>query len=202
VRAPSHIGAAEAMRPRRRRRPAGSPARRSTFDGRNGARRPGTDDRLVRSYWPVETTPRPCEMDETTGLVPVRRPSQQVGHRCERSLKQPPTAVWSGRIRGEATRVTATCGASGSGEAGGRKACCGGRRRGEAGRRNPVVERNRTRSYRSKAILQQAKATRTADNAASLAPARNDASVEDVSVESNPVLTRHRFGGPPSEATL
>lgn len=39
----------------------------------------------------------------------------------------------------------------------------------------------------------QAKATRTADNAASLAPARNDASVEDVSVESNPVLTRHRF---------
>lgn len=44
-----------------------------------------------------------------------------------------------------------------------------------------------------KRFCNQAKATRTADNAASLAPARNDASVEDVSVESNPVLTRHRF---------
>lgn len=47
-----------------------------------------------------------------------------------------------------------------------------------------------------KRLCNQAKATRTAENAASLTPARNDASVEDVSVESNPVLTRGRFVRP------
>jgi hypothetical protein len=93
-----------------------------------------------------------------------------------------------------------------SGEAGDRKVACGGSTRGEAGLRRQVVERRRTRMQPAESAPVECQATRTATKAASRAPARDEASAEDASVESPLALTCarrkavHQRGGSSKQA--